>query len=180
MVLKVRCGTVFGTHCQHGGKIRPPKQSHNALWQPSQPGLPCNLIVANMDATLLNFAVKAATWAYMVSWGMSVKRTKYKEPSVKRQCMSRQLNVKSLYCLGSLASWWARNEFRKREIIHSGKRQCPLREFFFWNPYSAVKDFDHLGSSVTLTHWRPYRPKPAVQDYTALKIATFSIALTLP
>ena len=54
---------------------------------------------------------------------------------------------------------------------------------FFRNPYSAVKDFDHLGSSVTLTHWRPYRPKPAVQDYTALKHCNFlyraNIALTV-
>ena len=28
-------------------QIRPPKQSHNALWQPSRPGLPRNLKVAS-------------------------------------------------------------------------------------------------------------------------------------
>ena len=43
-------GLFWGTHFQHGGEICPPKQSHNALSQPSRPGLPRNLKVANLIA----------------------------------------------------------------------------------------------------------------------------------
>ena len=36
-------------------QIRPPKQSHNALWQPSRPGPVRNLKVANIQLNLLSF-----------------------------------------------------------------------------------------------------------------------------
>ena len=47
MVVKVHCGTVLGDVFLTWRRIRPQKQSHNALWQPSRPGLPLNLKVAN-------------------------------------------------------------------------------------------------------------------------------------
>ena len=37
--LKVHCGTVLGAKLHPCWKCVPPKQSHNALWQPSWPGL---------------------------------------------------------------------------------------------------------------------------------------------
>ena len=40
MVVQVHCGTVLGDKFPAMLKMRPPKQSHNALGQPSQPGLP--------------------------------------------------------------------------------------------------------------------------------------------
>ena len=42
---KRHCGTVMGNEFLTWRQIRFPQQSHNALWQPSQPGLPRNLIV---------------------------------------------------------------------------------------------------------------------------------------
>ena len=47
MVVKVHCGTVLGDEFATMLKKRPPKQSHNALWQPSRPGLSRILKVAN-------------------------------------------------------------------------------------------------------------------------------------
>ena len=47
MVIKVHCGTVVEDAFSTLRQIRPPEQSHNALWQPSRPGLPRNLKVAN-------------------------------------------------------------------------------------------------------------------------------------
>ena len=47
MIVKVHCGTVLGDKFAAMLKLRPPKQSHNALWQPSRLGLPRNLKVAN-------------------------------------------------------------------------------------------------------------------------------------
>ena len=47
MVIKVHCGTVLEDAFSTWRQIRPPEQSHNALWQPSRPGLPRNLKVAN-------------------------------------------------------------------------------------------------------------------------------------
>ena len=51
MVVKVHCGTVLWDEFAAMLKMRPQKQSHNALWQPSRPGLPRNLKVANRSAT---------------------------------------------------------------------------------------------------------------------------------
>ena len=42
VVVKVHCGTVLGDEFAAMLKMRPPKQSHNAPWQPSRPGLPRN------------------------------------------------------------------------------------------------------------------------------------------
>ena len=46
-VVKVHYGTVLGDAFSTWRQIRPPKHSHNALWQPSRPSPPCNLKVAN-------------------------------------------------------------------------------------------------------------------------------------
>ena len=46
MVVKVHCGTVLGDEFAAMLKICPPKQSHNALWQPSLAGLPRNEYIA--------------------------------------------------------------------------------------------------------------------------------------
>ena len=53
MVVKVHCETVLWDEFAVRLKMRPPKQSHNALWQPSRSDLPCNLIVANGFCTYL-------------------------------------------------------------------------------------------------------------------------------
>ena len=42
VVVKVHCGTVLGDEFAAMLKMRPQKQSHNAPWQPSRPGLPRN------------------------------------------------------------------------------------------------------------------------------------------
>ena len=47
MVIKVHCGTVVEDAFSTWRQIRPPEQSHNALWQPSRPGLTRNVKVAN-------------------------------------------------------------------------------------------------------------------------------------
>ena len=47
MVVKVHCETVLEDAFSTWRQIRPPKQTHNALWQPSRPGPPRNLKVAN-------------------------------------------------------------------------------------------------------------------------------------
>ena len=44
---QVHCVTVLGAAFSTWRQIRPPKQSHNALWQPSRTRLPRNLKVAN-------------------------------------------------------------------------------------------------------------------------------------
>ena len=53
MVVKGHRGTVFGDDFAAMLKIRPPKQSHNAVLQPSRPGLPRNLKVANTGSCCL-------------------------------------------------------------------------------------------------------------------------------
>ena len=77
----------------------------------------------------------------MVSRGLSVKRAKGQVPNAKesRRILSikRTASLKTSLlniCLGCLASS-LHNRFRKREINHSGKGQCPLCNFF---PESAV------------------------------------------
>ena len=72
----------------------------------------------------------------MVSRGLSVKRAKGQVPSAKesRRILSikRTASLKTSLlniCLGCLASS-SHNRFRKREISHSGKGQCPLCNFF--------------------------------------------------
>ena len=92
----------------------------------------------------------------MVSRGLSVKRAKGQVPSAKesRRILSikRTASLKTSLlniCLGCLASS-LHNRFRKREISHSGKGQCPLCNFFQNPPYSARKDFDQFFSSVIL------------------------------
>ena len=47
VVVKLHCGTVLGDEFAAMLKMRSPKQSHNELWQPFQPGLPRSLKVAN-------------------------------------------------------------------------------------------------------------------------------------
>ena len=47
MLSKCIVGLFCGTHIKHGGKFFPLKQSHNALSQPSRPGLWRNLKIAN-------------------------------------------------------------------------------------------------------------------------------------
>ena len=54
IVVKVHCGTVLGVAFSTWRQICPPKQSHNALSQPSRPGLPRNLKVANTAFTNSN------------------------------------------------------------------------------------------------------------------------------
>ena len=46
MVVKVHCGSVLGDEFVAMLKMRLPKQSHNALWQP-RPGLPGNFKMVN-------------------------------------------------------------------------------------------------------------------------------------
>ena len=54
MVVKVHCGTVLGDAYSTWRQIRPPKQLHNGLWQPSRPDLPPNLKVANWGYAALS------------------------------------------------------------------------------------------------------------------------------
>ena len=49
MVVKVHCGTVLEDKFAATSKMRPPKQSHNALENPSRASLPRNLKVANNE-----------------------------------------------------------------------------------------------------------------------------------
>ena len=51
MVVKVHSGTVLGDAFSTWRQICPSKQSHNALWQPSRPGLPRNFNV-QMEETV--------------------------------------------------------------------------------------------------------------------------------
>ena len=53
MVVKVHRGTVLGDELAAMLKMYPPKQSHNALWQPSRSDLPRNLKLANGVCTYL-------------------------------------------------------------------------------------------------------------------------------
>ena len=53
MVVKAHCGTVLGDEFAAMLKMRPPKQSYNALWQPSRPDLLRNLKVVNGFCTYL-------------------------------------------------------------------------------------------------------------------------------
>ena len=55
MGFQVHCGTVLWDLFSAWWQICPPKQSHNALSQPSRPGLPRNLKVSNLIARILNF-----------------------------------------------------------------------------------------------------------------------------
>ena len=54
VVTKVYFRTVLGGEFPAILKMRPPKQSLNALWQPSRPGLPRNLKVGNIRKHLSN------------------------------------------------------------------------------------------------------------------------------
>ena len=47
MIVEVHCGTVLEDAFSIWRQIRPPKKSHNALWQPFRPGFSRNLKVAN-------------------------------------------------------------------------------------------------------------------------------------
>ena len=53
MVVKAHCGTVLGDEFEAMLKMRPPKQSYNALWQPSRTDLLRNLKVVNGFCTYL-------------------------------------------------------------------------------------------------------------------------------
>ena len=60
MVVHVYCGTVLGDAFSTWREIRPPKQSHNALGQPSRPGLPRNLkncVTSNLRLVLELFHI---------------------------------------------------------------------------------------------------------------------------
>ena len=46
-IVEVHCGTVFGDAFLIWRQIHPPKEAHNALWQPFRPGFSRNLKVAN-------------------------------------------------------------------------------------------------------------------------------------
>ena len=64
MVVKVHYGTVLEDEFAAILKMRPPKQSHNALWQPSRPGLPRNFKVANSQINFRKYLwiTKSQLW----------------------------------------------------------------------------------------------------------------------
>ena len=64
MVVKVHYGTVLEDEFAAILKMRAPKQSHNALWQPSRPGLPRNFKVANSQINFRKYLwmTKSQLW----------------------------------------------------------------------------------------------------------------------
>ena len=64
MIVKVHCGTVLEDEFAAILKMRPPKQSHNGLWQPSRPGLPRNFKVANSQINFRKYLwmTKSELW----------------------------------------------------------------------------------------------------------------------
>ena len=71
MVVKVHCGTVLGDEFAAMLKICPPKQSHNALCQPSLAGLPRNEYVAESASNKMkrilcsDWLPERARWAHL-------------------------------------------------------------------------------------------------------------------
>ena len=64
MVVKVHYGTVLEDEFAAILKMRAPKQSHNAFWQPSRPGLPRNFKVANSQINFRKYLwmTKSQLW----------------------------------------------------------------------------------------------------------------------
>ena len=64
MVVKVHYGTVLEDEFAAILKMRPLRQSHNALWQPSRPGLPRNFKVANSQINFRKYLwmTKSQLW----------------------------------------------------------------------------------------------------------------------
>ena len=71
MVVKVHCGTVLGDEFAAMLKICPPKQSHNALWQPSLAGPPRNEYIAESASNKMkrilcsDWLPERARWAHL-------------------------------------------------------------------------------------------------------------------
>ena len=82
-----------------------------------------------------NFGIKASIYGLL---RLVRKTCKVSVPSAKRKCYNKRiLSIKRTtslttsllnICLGCLSS--SHDRFRKWEISHSGKGQCPLRNFF--------------------------------------------------
>ena len=123
MGFQVHCGTVLGDAFSTWRQICPPKQSHNALSQPSRPGLSRNLNVANLIARILNF--------YYMKHQQSLTLEQQRLSRSHSQPLFRVIIFFLFILFRWNACWWTRGDAFLFRHARRPCCSCPLKEAFY-------------------------------------------------